>query len=169
MNEKRRAIFRLLFAFSVFLNIVLLCATGWFANRDSRSQSLVRELKRNLEQLESQLATGIDRAGSLRNQIQSVVDANAGTYRAVDTSLDIAEDLGRIVGNLGRAIDRSAERTDQLRGEIAAARQRIEESLEGIGRIQETGGRSAASYNEIRSRLERGISDIDQFLAANPE
>jgi hypothetical protein len=102
-------------ALSVFLNIVLLSATGWFANRDSRSKSLVCKLKRNLEQLENQLTTGIDRAGSLRRQIQSVADTNAGTYRAIDTGLDIAEDLGRIVENTGRAIDRSAERTERLR------------------------------------------------------
>jgi len=169
MNEKHRAVFRFLFIASVLLNIVLLSAGSWFANRDSRSQKLVGELKRNLEQLEGQLAGSLATAGELRTQVQGFADGSERTFRTIDGSLDMAEELGRIVGNLGETIGRSAQRTSQLRGEIAAARGRIEEGIEGIGRIQASGGRSAAAYHEIRSRLERGVRDIDEFLASHPE
>ncbi|MDR1931729.1 MAG: hypothetical protein LBQ57_02790 [Spirochaetales bacterium] len=70
-NAARFFAFCLLLVF--FINVVLFSAAGWFAGRDSRSQKLVGELKRNLERLEEQLAG----------------------------SLDTAEQLGRIVENLG--------------------------------------------------------------------
>jgi hypothetical protein len=138
----------LVLAFSLLANAVFIArAVLSPPAAQSGSGELAGILERDIDLLEGRIADSLEGAGNVGSAVEAVAGANRVLNSAIESSAGIAAELGSENNTVG---------------------ERIEESLAGVGILDEAYSVHADQYRTIRDRLERLVGTIDQYLEAGP-